>query len=271
MPGVANRDALIAGLAGGVSVPYIKRAASTAGGSLSNTLSFQDGFAYPGGAPALGGNAAGVPVTVTYNNTASGAVPLLTAAAGKTWYIASFSAVLAGTNGAVTLYDRLAARGQLSANGSPTTVTMTLPSRVTDYSTVCAFLSSSAAATGTTYTMTYTNQDGVAGQTSTGSIHAYNACPIPGNALQHLSLAAGDTGIQSVQTFTVGAASGTYGLILARPLVPAIASFRGGETRQGWMSLVEAGADPCLFVGFNTSETSGILREVDAMIRAFQA
>lgn len=67
----------------------------------------------------------------------------------------------------------------------------------------------------TTLTITYTNQSGVAGKT----ISAYVA--VLGYALPvcyQIPLAAGDTGIQKVESVTASGSTDTFDLIIARPL-----------------------------------------------------
>ena len=69
-----------------------------------------------------------------------------------------------------------------------------------------------------TFTMSYTNQAGVAGRTSTGILTGVAASPI--GAFYPMGLAAGDTGVRSVQSFTLSATwtSGAASLVAYREL-----------------------------------------------------
>jgi hypothetical protein len=66
-----------------------------------------------------------------------------------------------------------------------------------------------------TLVVTYTNQDGVAGQSTT---YTSPSAPIANRTFQ-IPLAAGDTGIQKVESVTATvAAAGTFNLLIVRPL-----------------------------------------------------
>lgn len=267
MPGVANRDALLAGLATGLTYPIIKRPSVATGAAAY----YSDAFAWAGTPPA--GIAANAQTTsATCNCTTVGAVPLPVAAAGKTWYVAIYSAALSDTAGSVALWDRLAHRGNIAYNAGAVSINLGLPARVSDYSTVAAFLTAAPSSTATSATLSYTNQDGLAAQ-STGAITLYTTAfslAATGYPLQPVPLATGDAGIKSVETITpAGGTTGTYGLVLARPLVPAVATMPEGDSQQGWLSIVDAGADPCLFVvAYGNANNT---RQCNAVVRAFQA
>jgi hypothetical protein len=73
--------------------------------------------------------------------------------------------------------------------------------------------------TGTTLTMTYTDQDGNTGQTSTINIGATGFREE--TRAQRIPLAAGDSGIQAVERVQLSASTGTagnFGITIARPL-----------------------------------------------------
>ena len=69
-----------------------------------------------------------------------------------------------------------------------------------------------------TFTMSYTNQDGVAGKTGTGILTGSATSPI--GAFYPMGLAAGDRGVRSIQTFTLSATwtSGAASLVAYREL-----------------------------------------------------
>lgn len=72
-------------------------------------------------------------------------------------------------------------------------------------------------ATGTTLTVSYTNQAGTAGRSTSV---AFPASPVLGQML-YVPLAAGDTGIRSVQSGTLAVSTGTvgdFGFLLIEPL-----------------------------------------------------
>ena len=73
--------------------------------------------------------------------------------------------------------------------------------------------------TATTLTMTYTDQDGNSGQTSTINIGATNAREV--TRAQRIPLAAGDTGIQAIEKVKLTVTTGTlgnFGITIAQPL-----------------------------------------------------
>lgn len=73
--------------------------------------------------------------------------------------------------------------------------------------------------TGTTLTMTYTNQGGTGSRTSTINIGATNFREV--TRVQRIPLAAGDTGIQSIQSVQLTATTttaGNFGITIAQPL-----------------------------------------------------
>ncbi|MCI1193761.1 hypothetical protein MOJ79_18165 [Calidifontimicrobium sp. SYSU G02091] len=78
---------------------------------------------------------------------------------------------------------------------------------------------STATGAGTpTFTMSYTNQDGVAGKTGTGILTGVATSAI--GAFYPIGLAAGDRGVRSIQTFTLSATwtSGAASLVAYREL-----------------------------------------------------
>lgn len=129
-----------------------------------------------------------------------------------------------------------------------------VPTRYTDGAGVMAavHIYTAVGATATTLTISYTNQAGVAGQISkpivfgaTNNLAAAQILPI--------SLADGDTGVQSVQSATVLATTGTagnFGITLYKPLAIMPQAVING--RSGYREMLDAGAiiemmdDACL-------------------------
>lgn len=122
-----------------------------------------------------------------------------------------------GVRAAATLYDRLSHQGGLVGNTTAEQVT-NLPTapltRYTDGVGVQAFVEvyNNLNTIATTFTIKYTNQDGVANRVSQPTIINTNIndaskCLIP------IALADGDTGVRSVESFTLAAAGNTAGYI----------------------------------------------------------
>lgn len=131
-----------------------------------------------------------------------------------------------GSAGTLYVVDRLAHSGGCVGNVA-TPQTAGLPTaaltRYTSGENVIAFLriASAIGSTATTFSVSYTDQDGVGGNASpladiggTGLLEANRLIPIP--------LAAGDRGIRSVESITFTATTGTagdVGILLCRPLM----------------------------------------------------
>lgn len=128
--------------------------------------------------------------------------------------------------GVYLLYDRLFHIGNLNATlttaqtiqGSPASPALT---RNTGGAGNIAFyeIYTIIGTTGVTLTMTYTNQAGTGSRTSTINIGASNFREV--SRMQRIPLAAGDNGIQSIQTVTLSATTGTagaFGITIAQPL-----------------------------------------------------
>lgn len=171
---------------------------------------------------------------ITAGNTASGIVPTNTTT--PTGLLNDFRS-FTGTDGFITgaelicsvngfqqsvlLCDRLWTAGAYAGNSGLTTLSGQpsfagrLPggSYVGTQLYVERFALNSGA--NTTLTITYTNQDGVAGRT----ISAYVAVlgySLP--ACYQIPLAAGDSGIRKVESVTASGSSDTFNLLIARPL-----------------------------------------------------
>jgi hypothetical protein len=137
--------------------------------------------------------------------------------AGNTGYLTQVEA----TNTVASrlfLYDLLYYCGSYNASGANQNLTGQ-PSFVSrlpggSYVGTKLFLQIATAVTGTqNLTVTYTNQSGVSGRTATLSTIG----PAAGNT-RELALTAGDTGVQSIQNVTSTATSGTFNILIMRPL-----------------------------------------------------
>ena len=154
----------------------------------------------------------------------AGQIPFTNPGAGNS-YQSRFVIAVASSLGAGSfmLCDRLWHNsGMSSTSTSPQTInSVTLPGRDMDGSTngegvYAAVEWSTAGGAGTpNLTLSYTNQDGTTGRTTPNLVAV--TTPVLGT-FEVFSLAAGDTGIRSIQTYTASATrtSGTFHLVMFR-------------------------------------------------------
>lgn len=226
------------------------------------------------GNPAAGALAVG--------NTANGLVPsdattgaptINDFAAGAEGYLTS---VIFGSTVAcrLELFDRLFHVGSINLNSLATTTLTAQPSfasRVTlydpitdtsaaDYKGLRIFVEINAAvsATATTVSVSYTSQDGTSGR-STGATASLSGF-VTGRLVE-LPLQAGDTGVQRIDSVTVGgvvATTGTVNIVVARPLwYGRIRSANDGDAH-GWaqIGLQQIFQDSCLWLVCAADSTS---------------
>lgn len=195
------------------------------------------GFPGPANTPATGSGE-------TCDRTTPGAFPMPAAIGGKRIY-ANYLNYLTGGQAFFRMYDRYVQTSGLSGTvftpTEQTVNTVALPARAGTGHMVKAFLEVYVAtgATLVSVTMRYTNQAGVANRTSVTTTVALNGA----GRLVLLNLAAGDTGVRSVEGITLSASTGTagnFGVTLARMInfvptsgsnlaaVPQNASEQGG-------------------------------------------
>jgi hypothetical protein len=181
-------------------------------------------------ASAIGGSGAG---TLAGTSTTQGVVPtsatagfpyIRPIAAGNTAYLGAvdFNTGMQ-TAGRIRLFDMLFKAGAYNFNDSGITLSAqpSFASRLPggDYvGTELWFEAVTAFATAApTITVTYTNQDGLAGQ-STGAFVVAAAAPAVARMVQ-IPLAPGDSGIQKIESVTsTGPTAGTFNLLIVRPL-----------------------------------------------------
>lgn len=171
---------------------------------------------------------------VTYDRTSVGALNYQTGVAvGSDWYLTGVRYMSdSSQTSAVQLWDRLAAQGGLSATvttAQTTNLPLTLPAREAARAVpyvgvhIGLVIYSAIGSTATTVTVSYTNQDGVSGRTSVATLFggsSGNERSVAGLMIP-VPLQAGDTGVQSVQSVTVLASTGTagnFGVVLLRPI-----------------------------------------------------
>lgn len=133
------------------------------------------------------------------------------AGGGETLYLLNVGGAVNTVASTLTIMDRLVASGGLSGTVATAQTVNTPPlTRRTSGARNRIFLEWYTATSGTAVTVTasYTNQDGTSGKT-TGTV-SLPATVIAGSMFE-LPLAAGDSGVQSVQTVTLSATTGTAG------------------------------------------------------------
>jgi hypothetical protein len=145
-----------------------------------------------------------------HNSTTPGALILPAVPAGWNSYLASMEVAL--PQGCMAwLVDRIVASAGLNGTvvGAQTVGTPAFDGRTPSAVGVMLALEiySALGATSTTATVSYTNQAGTAGRSTTVTIPA-NA---PAGRLIPVALQAGDTGVQSVQNVSLAATTGTVG------------------------------------------------------------
>jgi hypothetical protein len=182
------------------------------------------------GQPAAGGFGTALTSRQLTYITVNGGVSLTTADATEALYLTSFGAWNnLGALGNIQLIDRLLDYDAIAANSAASQALTNSASLPTQYSTgdgVMMFLEVSSAIAGVTNgtaTITYTNQAGTSGKTT--AVASLVAAPVLSRVAAPVTgffipLAAGDTGVRSVQSvqFSAAATSGTYCLTLCYPL-----------------------------------------------------
>lgn len=167
--------------------------------------------------PTAGANppAASAGSGYTPTNSTAGAIPFTNPVSGNT-YLARAS-IAGATVGTLIIYDRLwACSGFNTTLLTAQTITTpgTIPSRdangaaLGDGVELWLEVYTAPGATGATWTVSYTNQDGTSGRTATYT-HPANAESV--GQMMPMVLAAGDRGVRAVASLTCSASSGTAG------------------------------------------------------------
>jgi hypothetical protein len=262
---ITTRDGLVAAIAGAQDLIIQKASITTVANQWSSLLA------------AVGNPGAG---SLTVGNTANGLVPtdslpgapLITDfTSGNQGYITGLDAKNTVIS-TMRIYDRLFHVGSISALTLATTTLATVPSYLGRVPTVQSggrglelWLEVNAAisATATTVTVSYTNEAGVAGRTAT--LEA-NISGLIAASMRPFRLQAGDKGVRSVESITVGgtvATSGTFNVVVCRPLgdhnilAPSLSEPRQDAFRAGMPQVYQ---DSCICAMILTQGTaSGIL------------
>ncbi|MBL8924108.1 MAG: hypothetical protein JNJ54_34955 [Myxococcaceae bacterium] len=209
---------------------WYKASVSTEGAGTFSSLWTAAGFPSAGATPATGSGA--IP-----DRTTTGAFPLTAWAGGAAKKYLARLAAAGATAGQLIIYDRLWHNSGLS--GTTTTSQTINSTALTRYPTVGGNyvgvepwleVYTAYGATGSTFTLTYTNEAGTGSRTSTYT-HPANAptatqmIPFP--------FQAGDKGVQSIQSFSLTpstATAGNFGFTLLHRLaqIPISAANAGG-------------------------------------------
>lgn len=212
---ITTQDGLVSALAAGRTVQFFKSTLTGVNGGFF-TLFRTAGMPGAATAPAT---AAGQ----TLSRTSVGAMPI--PAPSGTSYISSYELV-ATQAACFILADRLVETGALSGivTTAQTVNSVALPTRATSATDVELWLeihTAIGATASASVTASYTNQSGTAGRTAT-LIGGIPATGNQANRSYQLSLQAGDTGVQSVQSVTLGTSTGTagaFGIVLRRTMI----------------------------------------------------
>lgn len=200
---ITSMDGLVASI---IRSPTVigKDAGTAEAAGISHTSWYQTGLIGAGSAPTGGLNGA------TFTGPVSGQISTPTAIAGQTSYLARLNLTQAGNIGAIWLVDKLWGNVPVVTTTTSQAITSpTWPARDTSASTngagiYLALECSSATTNGapiTNTTVSYTNSAGTSGRTAT--LASYPATAVVGTWVP-LSLQAGDTGVRSVQSITLG-------------------------------------------------------------------
>jgi hypothetical protein len=229
---ITTQDGLIAAIAAGRTVQF-QKGTGVAGVSGFFSSRFRDA-GMPGAATAPA-TAAGQ----TLDRTSVGAMPI-PAPSGVT-YISSYEGVNGTQPGTLILSDRLVETGALVGNitTAQTVGSVALPTRATGATDVELWLeiyTALGATASAVVTASYTNQAGTSGRTATlvGGIPAGGGLA---NRTYQLALQAGDTGVMSVQSVTLGTSTGTagaFGVVLRRTLLTGMCPSAGMGFVQGY-------------------------------------
>jgi hypothetical protein len=259
---ITNGDLYIA--AAKQMLPFMKSGSIT---TVANTLfSIFSQAGNPGaGTLAMAANPGTVP-----DDTVAGYPSLNAFGGGNTGYLTRV-AYASSVPCRMYLFDRL--WGMTFVLTTLTTITVTSPpsysARVpggTDFSGLKIFLevTTAVSATATTVTVTYTNQAGVTGHTTgaTASLSGF----IAGRMLE-LPLAAGDTGVQKIESIVVGgtvATTGVMNVFIARPLWTGRVMIANAGDVHGIdrMGMPQVFATSALFLAVATDGTASGLPEL---------
>ncbi len=251
-------DTIVAALAAGngQSFPWMKQSITTTTARWYSLFK-SAGNPAAGSTPASGSGAAATSAT-------TGAFPIVNPSGVNLLRALTYGAG-GGTAGMSMIYDRLVHTSGLvgNLNTAQTINSAALTRYTTGVGVMCALeVYTAIGSTPTTATISYTNQAGVAGQIS-GTI-TIPATLVAQSMVFPFPLAAGDTGIQSVQSLTLAASTGTagnIGITLYYPLAMIAWNANGYNERDLILqtaNLPEVKANACLaLASYATASTLG--------------
>lgn len=189
-----------------------------------------------------------------------GAMPFTNPAGGRQKWLLGLEGGLAQP-GILVLYDRLLHIGGLNAT---TTTAQTVGGSLSRYTggagnQIWVEIYTQIGTTATTITASYTNQAGTSGRTTLAAAFGGTGLREESRVIP-LALQDGDTGVQSVQSVTLAATTGTagnFGIVIAKPILYAPCEIAGGatlrDTISGLPSTPEIMTDACLAFAFMAS------------------
>lgn len=240
-------------------VPRVGGAAATApiAGRLQSMWTY-DGYPAGGATPST----AAIPTRTT-----QGAIPFTAPGGSREKFLIS-AGVVPSITGVFLLYDRLFHIGGLSGTattaqtvqGNPASPALTRNTGGAG-NIAWAEIYTIIGATSTTLTMNYTNQAGTSGRTSTINIGSTGFREV--TRAQRIPLAAGDSGIQAINTVQLSATTGTvgnFGITIAQPLawIPVGAAGAGGwrDYTTGLPGIPAINPDACLALAYIATGTT---------------
>lgn len=223
------------------------------------------------GSGATHGYAATPPTTSAVCTSATdGALePLVNAGVGNDLWLTGMGWNGGSVYGTLLIYDRLVHQGGLSATVTTAQTTNLPTSALTRYSGTASVgnkiwleVYTQTGTTATTVSASYTNQAGTSGRTT--PLVTFGGTGYRGpQQLIELPYQQGDTGVQSVESVTVTATTGTagaFGVVIARPLMAVSYMQTGtGEFRDGFTGgsgLIKVLNDACLAFVFMSGGTA---------------
>jgi len=216
---ISDLHQLVAGIVGPPTV-YGKVSVTGEAAGIQHTNWYLAGLIGAGSAPGSGLNGA------IFSGTVTGQIPIPATVSGEQIYLARWSATHTGNIGMIRLVDKMWGNVPVvTTTGAQAITSPTWPPRDTAASTSGAgvFLAlECSSATGnagaiTNTTVTYTNSAGTGSRTAT--LPSFPATAVAGTWVP-LSLQAGDLGVRSVQSITLGTSyvSGAIHLVAYRPV-----------------------------------------------------
>lgn len=250
-------DGLVAAMASGQTIGLYKASVTDQAAGMWTSLWTGAGMPGAGATPTSG--AGDVPT-----NSTAGAVALINAGGSNTLYLAQVSLGAVST-GVIYAYDRLVETSGLSGTvTSAQTVNTTSLTRYTSGVGVQAWLEvyTALGSTSVTASVSYTNTLGTSGRTGTATFPASAKVAFA----TQIALQAGDLGVESVQSVTLSATTGTagnFGVTLAYPIFSAPLAITTGGVIYDYASLalpvIQPNACIALYVLPSSATATGVI------------